>query len=148
MQSSPTPLLSITRVVEFSAAHRLYREDLSLEKNLDLFGPCANPNGHGHNYVLEATFLGPVDRDTGMVVHFASLRRLLDELVVGPMDHKNLNFDVPFLSGLLPSSENVVMRLWQEISRAIPGQGWSLHKLKLAASSRNWVEYYGPNHHG
>ncbi len=141
-------LLYITRSVEFSAAHRLYREDLSNEENLDLFGPCANANGHGHNYQLEATFKGPVQAGTGMVVHFSSLRRLLDELVVSTMDHKNLNLDVPFLKGVLPSSENVVVKLWSEISRAIPGQGWSLHKLKLTASSRNWVEYYGPEHHG
>lgn len=147
MQSANN-LLYITRVVEFSAAHRLYREDLSQEQNTDLFGPCANANGHGHNYVLEATFKGTMDQGTGMVVHFSSLRRLLDELVVIPMDHKNLNFDVSFLKGVLPSSENVVIRLWQEISRAIPGQGWSLHKLKLAASSRNWVEYFGPNQNG
>jgi 6-pyruvoyltetrahydropterin/6-carboxytetrahydropterin synthase len=141
-------ILYISRVVEFSAAHRLYREDLSLGQNLDLFGPCANANGHGHNYTLEATFKGTVVKDTGMVVHFSSLRRLLDELVVLPMDHKNLNLDVPFLKGVLPSSENVVVRLWSEISRAIPGQGWSLHKLKLTASPRNWVEYFGPDHHG
>ncbi len=143
-----TQLLYITRTVEFSAAHRLHREDLSQEQNQDLFGPCANANGHGHNYVLEATFKGVVDPLTGMVVHFSSLRRLMDELVVRPMDHKNLNFDVPFLAGVLPSSENVILKLWQEISRAIPGQGWSLHKLKLAASARNWVEYFGPDHHG
>jgi 6-pyruvoyltetrahydropterin/6-carboxytetrahydropterin synthase len=145
---SPANLLYVTRVVEFSAAHKLYREDLDAEANHALFGPCANANGHGHNYVLEATFAGPVEKETGMVVHFASLRRLLDELVVIPMDHKSLNHDVSFLRGVLPSSENVVMRLWSEISRAIPGQGWRLHKLKLASSPRNWVEYFGPDHHG
>jgi 6-pyruvoyltetrahydropterin/6-carboxytetrahydropterin synthase len=139
-------VLYITRVVEFSAAHRLYREELTQEQNLDLFGPCANANGHGHNYVLEATFKGHMDKETDMVVHFASLRRLLDELVAFPMDHKSLNHDVPFLRGVLPTSENVVLKLWQEISRAITGQTWTLHKLKLAASARNWTEYYGPNH--
>lgn len=137
-------ILYITRVVEFSAAHRLFREDLTEDQNRDLFGPCANPNGHGHNYVLEATFKGTQDKETQMIVPFSALRRLLEELVVVPMDHRNLNCDVPFLTGLLPTTENVVTRLWQEISRAIPGAGWSLHKLKLSSTPRNWVEYYGP----
>src|SRR5688500_4447699 len=106
-------LVYVTKRVEFCAAHRLYREDFSAEKNREVFGLCANPNGHGHNYVLEATFQGPIDPEGEMVIHFSSLKRLLEEVVVAPLDHKNLNLDVPFLSGVIPTSENLVVRLWE-----------------------------------
>jgi 6-pyruvoyltetrahydropterin/6-carboxytetrahydropterin synthase len=135
--------IEITRQVEFAAAHRLFRADWSAEKNAEVFGPCANPHGHGHNYLLEATFSGPVDPQTGMVVHFASLKRLLEETVVQPLDHRHLNHDVPFLADVLPSSENIVMRLWDRIQHTLRDEPWQLVKLRLASSARNWVEYRG-----
>ena len=143
--SKSEKVLYLTRQVEFSAAHQLYRDDWSPEKNQDLFGKCANPFGHGHNYLLEATFKGAADPDTGMVVHFAALKRLLDEVVMEPLDHRHLNHDVAMLKGLLPTSENLVMRLWDEISRTTQGQPWQLHQLRLHSSSNNWVDYFGPN---
>src|SRR5690349_12174924 len=96
----------VTKVVEFSAAHRLYREEYAEAKNADLFGPCANPYGHGHNYVLECTFEGERDTESEMVVHFSTLKRMLNELVVAPLDHRHLNHDVDFMKGVLPTSEN------------------------------------------
>ena len=136
-------LVYVTKRVEFCAAHRLYREDFSAERNREVFGLCANPNGHGHNYVLEATFAGPIDPEGEMVIHFNSLKRLLEEVVVAPLDHKNLNLDVPFLSGVIPTSENVVVRLWERIEPVIAGQPWRLHRLRLSSSQNNWVEYLG-----
>lgn len=136
--------LFVTREVEFSAAHRLYREDLSDEKNFELFGKCANPYGHGHNYLLEVTFRGEVSPDTGMVVHFATLKRILEEIVVNPLDHRHLNHDVPFLAGVLPTSENLVFVLWDRIASAFGQSTFRLHRLRLSSSSRNWVDYYGP----
>jgi len=137
-------LMFITKQIEFCAAHRLFREDLSEEENRRLFGKCANPFGHGHNYVLEATFSGTPDKTTGMIVHFDSLSRLLEELVFNPMDHRHLNHDVAFLKGELPTSENIVIVLWEKISQTLNGQPFSLYRLKLSSSARNAVEYFGP----
>lgn len=139
----------VSRSVEFSAAHRLFREDLSDAENLALFGPCSNPYGHGHNYVLEVTVAGPLDPATGMVVHFQDLKRILHEIVVAPLDHRHLNHDVPFLSGILPTSENLVAALWPRLDQAIRGEAargrsWKLHRLKLSSTARNHVEYLGP----
>jgi 6-pyruvoyltetrahydropterin/6-carboxytetrahydropterin synthase len=135
--------LYITREVEFSAAHKLYREELSQEENYDLFQKCANPNGHGHNYLLEATFTGPVDPLTGMIVHFNEVKRLLDEVVIAPLDHRNLNTDVSFLQGVLPTSENVVRALWTQICHTIVNKSYRLYRLRLSSSAHHWVEYYG-----
>lgn len=136
--------LYLTRKVEFAAAHRLYREDWSEEKNREVFGLCANPHGHGHNYVLEVTVQGKPDPQTGMVVHFTGLRRLLDELVVLPLDHTHLNYDSSLLKGLLPTSENLVVKIWEALERATRGQDWGLFRLRLASSEKNWVDYFGP----
>ena len=142
-----TPMtIRVTRTVEFSSAHRLYREDLSDSENLEIFGLCANPNGHGHNYQLEDTVEGPLDPQSQMVVHFNQLKSLLEETVSLPLDHKNLNLDVPFLKGKIPTSEVLCVELWKEISRNIPSSvPWRLKRLRLGASTKNWVEYEGPN---
>lgn len=145
MNAQPHGQVYLTRQVEFAAAHKLYLKELSDSDNFELFGQCANPNGHGHNYLLEATFVGVPDTKTGMVIHFNTLHRLLDEIVVLQMDHRNLNEDVGFLKDCLPTSENVVIRLWTQISHAVGSKEMKLHKLKLKASSRNWVEYFGPD---
>ena len=138
--------LYITRMVEFSAAHRLYREDWSPEKNQEVFGACANPYGHGHNYELEVTVKGTADPETGMVVHFQRLKSMLNELVVAPLDHRHLNHDVPFLKGKLPTSEALLLTLWAEITQAASKEAWSLFRLRLKSTGRNWAEYYGETH--
>jgi 6-pyruvoyltetrahydropterin/6-carboxytetrahydropterin synthase len=137
-------MVYLTRQVEFAAAHRLYREDWSQVKNFDVFGDCSNPYGHGHNYLLEVTVRGVPDEETGMVSHFSGLKKMLHELVTVSMDHRHLNFDVPFLKGVLPTSENIVRLLWTRIDETSRGGGWTLHKLKLSSTARNWVDYYGP----
>ena len=136
--------LYLTRSVEFAAAHRLYREDWEDAENLRVFGACANPHGHGHNYILEVTVAGCRNPDTGMVTHLHNLNSLLKELVEAPLDHRHLNLDVPFLKGILPTLENLVIVLWERLEAEIPKEAWELSKLKLSSSSRNWVEYYGP----
>ena len=133
--------------MEFSAAHRLYREELGDQENFDLFGPCSNPYGHGHNYVLEATFEGPLDPHTGMVIHFRELKGRLQELVVAPLDHRHLNLDVAFLRGILPTSENLVRCLWERIAQPAEGRPYRLHRLRLYSTARNWVDYHGPTVH-
>ncbi len=142
------PTLYVTKSVEFAAAHRLYREDWSEAKNAEVFGACANPFGHGHNYLLEVTVAGPSDPSTGMVVHFSTLKRILQECVVAPLDHRHMNHDVVFLAGILPTSENLVVILWERLSGALstslPSKDLRLHSLRLKSTERNWVDYFGP----
>ena len=134
----------VTRQVQFDAAHRLYREDYSEERNWEIYGKCANRNGHGHTYTLEAPLSGEINPRTDMVEHFARIKPILHELVVEPLDHRNLNLDVPFLEGIVPTLENVVVVLWERIEKAIGEQSYQLHKLKLGSTPRSWVEYFGP----
>lgn len=138
------PNLLITRELEFSAAHRLYLEEYSEEKNFEVFGKCANPYGHGHNYFLQVTVSGKPDPSNQMVIHFSRLNRILDEVVVEPLDHRHMNHDVEFLKGILPTSENIVVVLWERIAKALLGASFELHQLRLASSTRNWVDYFGP----
>ena len=140
-----SPEMLVTRTVRFSAAHRLYLEDLTDKQNWEIFGKCATPHGHGHDYRLEVTFQGRTDPKTGMFVHFQDLKRLLQEVVEEPFDHHNLNADVKCMEGIVPTSENIVTVLWKEIDRAITGRPFGLHKLTLFSASHNRVEYFGPS---
>ncbi len=133
----------VTKQVEFAAAHRLYKEGLSDAVNHELFGACANPYGHGHNYLLEVCVKGIPREDSEMVVHFAKLKLLLHELVVTPLDHRHLNHDVAFLKGILPTSENLVRLLWERVGAAVADEPWKLYRMKLSSSPRSWVEYFG-----
>jgi 6-pyruvoyltetrahydropterin/6-carboxytetrahydropterin synthase len=134
------PKVRITRRVHFSAAHRLYNPAWSDEENARVFGPCANPSGHGHNYELDVTVEGEVDPATGYVLDLRTLRDLV-ESVVTELDHRHLNFDVPWLRGVLPSTENLVVALWQRIAPRLP-RG-RLVRLVLWETPRHWAEYTG-----
>ncbi len=137
-------VLYITREVEFAAAHRLYREDYTEARNFEVFGKCANPYGHGHNYLLEVTLKGSPDPETGMILHFSHLNRILQELVTEPLDHRHLNHDVAFMKGILPTSENLVQELWKQLAPSLKAKNFSLESLRLASSPRNWVTFRGP----
>ena len=100
----------ITRRETFNAAHKLYREDWSEEKNWEVFGKCSNANWHGHNFSIWVTVKGVTNEDTGFVINLKDLSKIIKELVVEPLDHKNLNLDVPFLHGLLPSTEIMAIK--------------------------------------
>src|SRR5687768_9506280 len=89
-----------TRRVHFSAAHRLHRSDWSDERNREVFGDCANPNWHGHNYEIDVTVEGPVDPETGFLMDLKDLKELLERRVLVDVDHKNLNTEVPWLEGI------------------------------------------------
>jgi 6-pyruvoyltetrahydropterin/6-carboxytetrahydropterin synthase len=136
--------LLITRQVEFAAAHRLYKESLSDEDNFACFGKCANPYGHGHNYVLEVTVEGTPDPKTELIVHYQTLKGILEEYIIKPADHRHLNHDVAFMKGRMPTSENIAVAVWETLSDAFKGKTWTLYKVKLASTARSWVEYYGP----
>jgi 6-pyruvoyltetrahydropterin/6-carboxytetrahydropterin synthase len=133
--------VSITRILRFNAAHRVFNPALSDEENLRLFGKCSNPNWHGHNYTLEITVEGPVDAKTGFVVNLADIKRVGERELVDVMDHKNLNLDVPFLSGTIPTTENLVLACWRILApKVAPAR---LARLKLWETENHYVEYDG-----
>lgn len=108
-------MLTITRRATFSAAHRLYRADWDDQRNLDIFGRCANPGGHGHNYVLEVTVSGDLDPETGMIADLKWVKDVMDRYVIDQVDHRNLNVDVEFLRGVMPTAENLARMFWERL---------------------------------
>ena len=132
----------ITRNLHFSASHRLARTDWSDERNRQVFGECANLNGHGHNYELEVTVAGPVDPEIGYVMDLKALKDLVTRRIVNDLDHRNLNVDVPWLKGILPSTENLVVQIWERLAPAIPAPA-ELDRVVLWETPRNRVEYCG-----
>jgi 6-pyruvoyltetrahydropterin/6-carboxytetrahydropterin synthase len=134
----------ITRQVHFNAAHRLCNPARSLAWNRRQYGLCANPNWHGHNYVLEVTVKGRPNPETGFVIDLAGLKRILHDAVVGPCDHRNLNTEVAFLHGTIPTTENLVIAFWREIEPHLPPAA-TLHRVRLYETPRNFADYYGPD---
>ena len=114
----------------FSAAHRLFRRDWSDERNAHVFGDCSHENWHGHNYELEVTVAGVVDSEAGFVMDLKTLRDLVQQHVVNDVDHRNLNLDVPWMEGVLPSTENVVVAVWNRLVDVLPA-GVRLERVLL-----------------
>ena len=134
-------MIFITRKHEFCASHRLFNPTFSDEKNESTFGLCNNPNGHGHNYVLEVTLSGEVSDDTGMVFDLKELKKLTHQEIVNKVDHKNLNVDVDFLKDIIPTAENLAIKFWEILEpKVTKGQ---LYEIKLYESERNYVVYKG-----
>ena len=136
-------MISITRRERFTAAHKLYREGWSDEKNLETFGGCANPNWHGHNYELYVTVKGKVDPEYGWVMDLKTLSQLMRTKVIDKLDHRNLNLDVDFLQGVMTSTENVAIAIWKELESDIANSGAKLHCVKVQETENNYVEYFG-----
>lgn len=134
------PTVRVTRRVHFSAAHRLHNPAMSDEENARVFGLCNLPNWHGHNYELDVTVEGEPDPATGYLVDLAVLRDVAGE-VIDQLDHRNLNLDVAWLHGVIPSTENLVVALWEQIAPRIP-RG-RLARLVLWETPRNYAEYTG-----
>jgi len=135
----------ITRRENFNAAHKLWNESWSEEKNVEVFGKCSNKNWHGHNFTIYVTVKGVPNPDTGFVINLKGLSDIIKSEVIEPLDHKNLNLDVPFLTGLLASTENVVIKIWEQIEKPILSAGGALAKIKLVETENNYVEYFGGN---
>lgn len=136
------PEVFLTRRATFAAAHRLHRADLSEAENQALFGKCATPGGHGHNYVVEVTVVGPVDPATGMVVDLKEIKRILHEEIIDRWDHRDLNHDVPMLAGVQPTAENLAIVIWNTLDGRI--RGARLHRVRLKETDNNRVDYFGP----
>lgn len=137
------PRVLVTRRLHFNAAHRLHRPDWSDDRNADVFGPCANPNWHGHNYDIEVTVAGEPDPETGYVMDLGQLKRLVTDRVIDDVDHRNLNLEVPWLEGINPTTENFVIAIWDRLAGRMP-EGVDLDRIVLRETPRNFVEYTGP----
>ena len=136
-------MIYITRRESFNAAHKLSRPDWSDDKNAEVYGKCANPNWHGHNYNLYATVKGEVNPETGFLVDLKWLKHVINAEVVDKIDHKNLNLDVDFMAGKLASTENLAIAIWDILFPIIENGGAHLHSIKLYETENNFVEYLG-----
>ena len=133
----------VTRRERFNAAHKLWNDQWDAETNHRIFGKCANENWHGHNYELFVTVKGSPSADTGYVVDLKALSDLIRQEVTNKLDHKNLNLDVPFMKGVLASTENLVLAIWEILVPEIRKMGCELHRLKLYETENNYAEYFG-----
>lgn len=135
------PMVYVTRKAHFSAAHRLFNPEFSDEENERIFDKCNNPYGHGHNYTIEVTVAGEPDPKTGYVIDLKKLGELIDREILTKVDHKHLNFDVPELSGIIPTAENIALLFWRILEpRITEGR---LYKVRVAESDNNFAEYLG-----
>ena len=136
------PQVRVTRRVHWNSAHRLFRTEWSDERNAAVFGACSNPHWHGHNYEMEVTVRGPVNPETGYVLDLKVLKELLQTRVVEDLDHRNLNVEVSWLEGLVPTTENLVVAIWGRLHDRLP-EGVDLERIVLWETPRNSVEYTG-----
>jgi len=134
-------MVYLTRRTTFSAAHRLWSNHLTEEENIVLYDKCANPNGHGHNYILDVTVRGNPEPRTGMVLNLTDLKQVINEQVIDWVDHKHLNYDVPWLEGSIPTTEMLVIKFWERLEGALP-QGL-LYEVKLYETDNNIASYRG-----
>lgn len=132
----------LTVSTHFSAAHRLARPDLSFEKNCEIYGKCARPNGHGHNYHLEVTIKGEIDPRTGMTADLVEFQKAIEDYVVEPFDHTFLNKDIPYFAEVVPTAENIAVHIRDLLRDPIAQIGAQLHKVKLIESPNNSCEVY------
>jgi 6-pyruvoyltetrahydropterin/6-carboxytetrahydropterin synthase len=133
----------ITRKEHFNAAHKLYREDWTAEKNQEVFGKCANHNWHGHNFNLYVTVKGVPSEETGFIVDLKKLSTLIRSEIVERLDHKNINLDVEFMKGKMASTENLCLGIWDILNPKIEAMGCQLHCIKLYETENNYAEYFG-----
>ena len=136
-------MVYLTRRERFNAAHRLFKKEWSDEKNFEVFGKCSNPNWHGHNYQLFVTVKGETMPETGFVMNLKTLSRIINKNVIEKIDHKNLNIDVPFMEGKIPTAENIAIAVWEQIEKDVNQLNAQLHCVKVVETENNSVEYYG-----
>ncbi len=135
-------MVYLTRIERFNAAHKLFVPAWSDEKNIEVFGKCANKNWHGHNYKLHVTVKGTPDPVTGFVIDVKVLSQLIKEVIIEKVDHCNLNLDVDFIpDGILPTTENLIIAFWKELSPRL--NNCTLHCIKLYETENIYAEYFG-----
>ncbi len=134
-------MLYVTKRVSFSAAHRLHNPELSAEENCAIYDKCNNYNGHGHNYILDVTVAGEPDARSGYVIDLKLLKRIIVDEIVSKVDHKHLNYDVEFLSGTIPTVENLAIAFWNILEPKMPSG--RLYHIRLYETETSWLDYYG-----
>jgi len=133
--------MKVCRRTTFNAAHRLFNQDWSDEKNKEVFGKCSNPNFHGHNYVLETWVEGEVNPETGYVIDLKALKEIINNEISERFDHRNLNLDCPEFANLKPSAENIAIVIYN-ILRPLIEERYGL-TIRLWETENNVVEYNG-----
>lgn len=134
-------MVYLTRRTTFSAAHRLWSEHLTDAENYAIYDKCANPNGHGHNYILEVTVRGWPDEHTGMILNLTDLKEAVENAIIKWVDHKHLNYDVPWLEGIIPTVEMLTVVFWRQLEKALPSG--LLYEVKLQETENNLAFYRG-----
>lgn len=134
-------MVYLTRRATFSASHRLWSAHLTDEENYAIYEKCANPNGHGHNYTLDVTVRGWPDAHTSMVLNLTDLKSAINEAVIDWVDHKHLNYDVPWLEGVIPTTEMLVIAFWQQLEAVLPTG--LLYEVTLHETENNSATYRG-----
>lgn len=135
-------MVYLTRRERFNAAHKLWVNDWSEEKNFQTFGKCANKNWHGHNYDLYVTVKGRPDPVTGFIIDVKKLSKIIKREITGVLDHSNLNLDVPFIpQGMQPTTENLAILIWQQLEPHL--EGCVLHSIRLHETENIYAEYFG-----
>lgn len=127
--------LTITKKTRFTAGHRLHNPEYSDEENLAVFGPCSNPHGHGHNYILEVTVTGEMNPKTGMIMNLKDLNKIVNEHIISKCDHRNFNVDVEFTRGMIPTAENLARRIFEVLDSHLPNG--TLTRVKLFETENN-----------
>ena len=136
-------MIYLTRRERFSAAHRMFRQDWSDEKNLEVFGKCSNPNWHGHNYELFVTVKGELTEGSGFVMNMNTLKQIINENIIQKIDHKNINLEVGFMRDKIATTENLAIAIWDQLKPFVEKEGAKLHCVKIDETENNSIEYYG-----
>jgi 6-pyruvoyltetrahydropterin/6-carboxytetrahydropterin synthase len=142
MRSPPSRAISsqatvlVSRRETFNAAHQLRNPDLSDDENRDLFGKCVGL--HGHNYVLDVAVAGKIDDASGYVLDLKQLSDIINQQIIQHVDHRNLNTDVPWLEGLIPTAENLAVSFWDRLQRELPDG--LLRSVRVSETDKNWAE--------
>jgi len=134
-------MLYLTKILDFCASHRLFNPLWDDEKNYEIYNKCSNLNGHGHNYKLEVTIKGLPDSEKGFIIDLKVLKDLIIKEIIEKVDHKNLNLDVDFLKGIIPTVENLAISFWDVLKDKIPNG--DLYKIRLYETDTSFVEYFG-----
>jgi 6-pyruvoyltetrahydropterin/6-carboxytetrahydropterin synthase len=141
-------MIFLTRRAVFSASHYYWNEAWPAEKNQQVFGRCANRNGHGHNYTLEVTVAGEPDPVTGFVVDLKWLKDVMQREVLSAYDHKHLNLETPEFKNAIPTTENIAIAAWNRLEPAINSGaggagGAKLSRIRVYETPEIFAEYRG-----
>jgi 6-pyruvoyltetrahydropterin/6-carboxytetrahydropterin synthase len=136
-------MIYLTRRERFSSAHRMFRQSLSDEENLNVYGKCSNPLWHGHNYVLKVTVKGEPDPEVGYFMNATRLKEIINEKVIEKLDHKNMNVETDFMAGKVATTENLAIAIWDELRAPLEAEGALLHCIRVEETENNFIEYYG-----